>query len=53
VRPSRWPEIAASVREAMRAARGRWSTDREGAVAAISRRVRLRLRAFLGLEASG
>jgi hypothetical protein len=53
LRPSRWPGIAARFREALATARQRWSSDRQGSIASARRRVRLQLREFLGLEASG
>jgi Glycosyltransferase family 87 len=52
LRPSRWPEVAARYRTTLDWLRGAWRTDPARARALAHRGVRLRLRAFLGLEAS-
>jgi hypothetical protein len=51
LRPSSWPSIAAAVRDGARGWAARWQADPGATRAAATRRVRLRLRSFLGLGA--
>ena len=49
LRPSRWPEMAATAGSSLVRIRARWATDPAATRAALHRSARLRIRAFLGL----
>ncbi|HTC86000.1 MAG TPA: glycosyltransferase family 87 protein [Candidatus Acidoferrum sp.] len=52
LRPSRWPGLASATRAGIARLRGMWQRDPALARASAQRGIRLRLRAFLGLEPS-
>ncbi len=49
LRPSRWPDIAASFRASVRHLREGWRTSPSATWAKVHRRTRLRVRAYFGL----
>ena len=52
VRPSKWSVVAAQTRESVARLRGTWRADPALARASLQRRIRVRLRTFLGFEPS-